>query len=323
LRTAASIDAAGCLNPPADRLGAINAVMGSAGRGPHHVRSFAGPLSVKFMLRGSGVWRSESGVHVVDEGYFLVLNDGQTYSLDIDGGAPRESFCPCFRRGLVEDIQRTLTVRQDRLLEEASGTLSPVRFHPHLHRADRRVIPALLRLRRLVYTRTPDPAELEERFIDLGEMLLAHATRDLAERIARVPAARSSTRRECYRRLATARDFLHANAHRRIGLGELGASACLSPYHFHRLFRAVYGVTPLAYLTRLRVDRARRLLRDSEEPVTSIGMAVGFESPAAFSRRFSREVGTSPRQYRASQFRKNGKAPRADAKQNESFGQEE
>ena len=67
------------LNPPADRLGLINAVMGSAGRGSHHVSDFAGPLSIKFMVRGSGVWRSDAGVHHVEEGYFLILNHGQTY----------------------------------------------------------------------------------------------------------------------------------------------------------------------------------------------------------------------------------------------------
>ena len=139
--------AAAPLNPPASQLGTINAVMGAAGRTAHHVEHFIGPLSIKFMVRGSGTWRTDAGTHRVEEGWFLVLNHGQTYSLDIAGGTPRESFCPFFRRGFVEDIHRSLTTPDHRLLDDPHAADRPLGFHPHLHRADRRVVPRLRELR--------------------------------------------------------------------------------------------------------------------------------------------------------------------------------
>jgi AraC-like DNA-binding protein len=307
----------------------MNAVMGSAGIGPHHVSNFAGPLSVKFMVRGSGTWRSDAGVHAVEEGFFLILNHGQTYSLDIEGDLPRESFCPFFRRGFVEDIQRALTISADRLLDTPEAHGAPLSFHENLHPHEARVVPALLHLRRLTYHHDSEPPQVEEAFVRLGEALLAHGREDLPAQIGRVPASRSSTRAECHRRVAMARDYLHAHVDRPLELSDMASHACLSPYHFHRLFKAIHDLTPHQYLRRLRLERACRLLRDSDMPVTRIALAVGFESPASFSRCFAAVWGMAPSAYRGAGsrsgdrsygwvrdleiaptgLRKNGKAP--------------
>jgi AraC-like DNA-binding protein len=255
------------------------------------------------MVRGSGTWRSDAGVHAVEEGFFLILNHDQTYSLDIAGDQPRESFCPFFRRGFVEDIQRALTTRAEHLLDTPEAHTAPLSFHENLHAHDRHVVPALLNLRRLTYRHDGEPTDVEEAFVRLGEALLAHARQDLPAQIGRVPASRSSTRAECHRRVARARDYLHAHADRPLELSDMAAHACLSPYHFHRLFKAVYGLTPHQYLRRLRLERASRLLRDSDMPVTRIALAVGFESPASFSRCFAAVWGMAPSAYRTGQVR--------------------
>ena len=70
--------------------------------------------------------------------------------------------------------------------------------------------------------------------------------------------------------------------------------------HLTRVFRQEVGVTPIAYLNRYWLKRARTLLKAGEKSVTEIAMAVGFSSPSHFSRLFRREVGTSPSVYRRS-----------------------
>jgi AraC-like DNA-binding protein len=70
-----------------------------------------------------------------------------------------------------------------------------------------------------------------------------------------------------------------------------------SPYHFHRLFNATYGVTPHAFVTECRLNRAKRLLREGGLSVTEVCYTVGFRSPGSFSSLFAREVGESPGRY--------------------------
>jgi AraC-like DNA-binding protein len=113
-----------------------------------------------------------------------------------------------------------------------------------------------------------------------------------------LPGARASSRRELYRRLARARDFLDSSLGEAVDLASTARVACLSPHHFLRSFKAVFGLTPHQYLTRARLDRARALLRTSDRSVTEICCAVGFESLGSFSSLSRRHVGASPSQFR-------------------------
>ncbi|MEM9882713.1 MAG: AraC family transcriptional regulator [Planctomycetota bacterium] len=81
-------------------------------------------------------------------------------------------------------------------------------------------------------------------------------------------------------------------------LAELAAAARLSPRHFSRRFRLDFGCTPHAYLQARRLDAARGLLRDADRRVAGVAEQLGFSSPAAFSRWFTRLAGTTPRAFR-------------------------
>ena len=79
---------------------------------------------------------------------------------------------------------------------------------------------------------------------------------------------------------------------------ELESLGC-SYAHACRRFHAAYGLSPLAYMHRLRIERAKLLLRKGSMPVARVGEAVGINNPAYFSRLFRDIVGLSPRQYAA------------------------
>jgi AraC-like DNA-binding protein len=101
-----------------------------------------------------------------------------------------------------------------------------------------------------------------------------------------------------FRRLCRARDLLAAGYHARIPLDRAAREACLSPFHFQRLFARTFGETPHSFLTRLRMDQAKRLLAAGELPVTEVCLEVGYSSMGTFSSRFAALTGQSPSQYR-------------------------
>ena len=78
----------------------------------------------------------------------------------------------------------------------------------------------------------------------------------------------------------------------------VAAIAHVSPAHFSRSFRAVFGETPHSYLQRRRVERSMFLLRETDRSVTDICFDVGFNSLGTFSRTFRHIVGESPSTYR-------------------------
>ena len=102
---------------------------------------------------------------------------------------------------------------------------------------------------------------------------------------------------DTFRRLCRARDFLAADYQSAIKLEEAARQACLSPFHFHRLFASTFGETPHDFLTRLRIDRARRLLVSADMSVTDVCMEVGYSSLGSFSLKFRSVVGRPPSEY--------------------------
>ncbi|NLF17018.1 MAG: helix-turn-helix transcriptional regulator [Lentisphaerae bacterium] len=79
---------------------------------------------------------------------------------------------------------------------------------------------------------------------------------------------------------------------------DVARAAHLSEAQLARVFQRDMGVTPMAYLRRVRIDRACRLLRRTELSIEEVGRAVGLPTPAHFSRLFSAVQGQSPRAYR-------------------------
>ncbi len=99
-------------------------------------------------------------------------------------------------------------------------------------------------------------------------------------------------------RLYRSRDFIADRFDSHIALGDVAAEACISPFHFHRLFVRAFGQTPLDFLTERRLDRAKELLLTTNLTVTEICFELGYSSLGTFSSRFTKEVGLTPVQYR-------------------------
>ena len=91
--------------------------------------------------------------------------------------------------------------------------------------------------------------------------------------------------------LRRARDHADRTYSSPITLEEMAEVAHLSKYHFLRLFKATYGMTPMEYVSKRRIERAQDLLRSTNLTVTEVCFAVGFSSLGSFSTRFKEIVG--------------------------------
>jgi AraC family transcriptional regulator len=78
-------------------------------------------------------------------------------------------------------------------------------------------------------------------------------------------------------------------------LEDLARLANFSPFHFHRVYHSIAGETVAATVRRVRLALATRLLTRGDQSITQVGLAVGYESPQAFTRAFGQFTGQSPR----------------------------
>jgi AraC-like DNA-binding protein/uncharacterized cupin superfamily protein len=83
-----------------------------------------------------------------------------------------------------------------------------------------------------------------------------------------------------------------------VSVEELAKAACMSESSLHRHFRKLYGTTPARFATQLRISAAKRLLRQTDEPLEALGFRLGFSDASHFGRVFRKATGESPAEYR-------------------------
>ncbi|HTI00299.1 MAG TPA: AraC family transcriptional regulator [Acidisoma sp.] len=98
-----------------------------------------------------------------------------------------------------------------------------------------------------------------------------------------------------------AKDLLRAHFAGPVSIADLARECGLSPSHFTRAFRQTLGMQPYRWLSGLRIEEAKRLLRQNELPLSEIALACGFGDQAHFTRVFSRDVGVAPGAWQRSQ----------------------
>jgi hypothetical protein len=168
------------LNPPADRLGSSNALLLGRGR-RHFVREFPGPLSIKHVVEGRVVWKLGRREIPVDEQSFLILHDGEPYSMDLELPRPARTCCVFFARGFAEDAARALTRPEVSLLDEPEASVQPLTYLSQLHREDARIVPRLQALAQAFNHGTADALWSSEQFLALAkEMVLLQGRRQAA-----------------------------------------------------------------------------------------------------------------------------------------------
>ena len=92
--------------------------------------------------------------------------------------------------------------------------------------------------------------------------------------------------------------MVHAKMEDELRLHELAQSVGLSTAHFSEMFRKSTGETPHQFVLRLRVERAKEMLRSAESRVLDVAIASGFKTQQHFARVFRQLCGASPTEYR-------------------------
>src|ERR1700723_1956432 len=82
-------------------------------------------------------------------------------------------------------------------------------------------------------------------------------------------------------------------------LAELATAAAVSPFHFHRIWRALTRETVGQTVLRLRLEASKELIQKRDATVADTAIAVGFATPQSFARAFRRHTGMTPTEHRA------------------------
>jgi AraC-like DNA-binding protein len=271
----------------------FNAQAGSS-RCENHV----GCLSFKTVLSGEEWYRINTHRIAVRPGQFLILNDAQTYSSSIDTVGKVKSLSIFFRKDFAA------SVFYDRLYDETISLDNPFHndgpvpeFFQTLNYTDAGLVKQLSELIFSLENQGYSSNLVDERLVIMLQHLLSiHRTE--SKRVTGVNAVKAITRKEIYRRLCLAKDFMHSCFADKLDLQAISNEACLSVPQLVRQFRVVFRATPHQYLTRVRLEYAAGLLKHTTTPIHEITWKCGFENMSAFCRAFKAQYNVQPHHFR-------------------------
>ncbi len=93
-------------------------------------------------------------------------------------------------------------------------------------------------------------------------------------------------------------DYMKKHYNEGISRDDLAKIFCMSPGYFSVFFKKNTGISPIQYLNKIRLDRAKQLLKTTGLPVRKVAWEVGFSDSFYFTRLFTKETGMPPRDFR-------------------------
>ncbi|WP_371010684.1 helix-turn-helix transcriptional regulator [Mesorhizobium sp. RCC_202] len=255
----------------------VSDVICTAGAGDKPFEEEHGNFCVAAVTGGTFRYRTSQGTAMLAPGAILLGNPGACYECGHEHGAGDRClsfhFTPAYMERVVADVPGA------KRLGFAAPRLPPLpALAPLLAEAE-------------AARETGDSEAFEEFGLRLAGAVVA-AGSDAG------PADRTPSSRD-QKRVAEAVRRIELEAEQPLSLTALADSTATSPYHFLRIFRHVAGMTPYQFLLRTRLHRAAVRLRSSGMPISTIAFDAGFNDLSTFNRRFRREMGEAPGNYRA------------------------
>lgn len=254
---------------------------------------FKQTLSIKMVCNGTEhYYLDRRRLSVTDETY-LILNENREYSSVLEAPAEAFSFCLFFRPGLANEIAAHSRMSVAQALDGGDeARLASIEFSEHLRRHDKGISSLLRYVRHHVHAGVADMGWYDEQFDFLLERIIRNE-QELARQPEGVRCLSGAKRREVMRRLRWSTDFIHSNLDKELSLTEIARAAHLSSYHYLRLFRQVFQMTPMNYVRVQRTERAIALLQSTSMEIQEIAEQVGF-SRLSLWRNVRRVVGEGP-----------------------------
>lgn len=257
-----------------------------------------GCLSVKCAFGGNETYKVADRYYAVNSGNYFICNEGEYYSSCIAAKEPVESFTLNFSHQFVDIVARGLSNTDLQLTGQPGFSYGSNEFIQKLYPHGGALSSSIFRIKKLALNFDENKEIITEQYYTLLENLFLSQQHVLNE-IKQVKAVKLSTRKELYKRLHYAKDYLESCYQEEVSIEKLALISCLNRAYFLREFTKYFKQTPHQYLIRKRMSVAKELILNTRLPVNEICFSVGYTDAGSFGKLFKKHFLHAPESYRA------------------------
>lgn len=260
--------------------------------------SYRSSYSIKYVLSGQERYMVEGREMVVKPNQHLLVNNESRVTLLPTTGRAISIFIAPETLADVKSINDAHSI--EKVLDNFNGLAqTQLHLHENIYDGQNPNVQGVLKKLAMAISSADRREEFEidlSLFFQLSEALLVdqgiHSTR-----LRGLNPLKKSTAQEQYSRVLLGHQYLSDHWNHPFSLKHTANVAMLSPYHFHRLFRACFSTTPYQYHLEIQMNKALSLFREGSCSIAEISALLGFTSPTSFGRAFKKFYGWSPRSF--------------------------
>lgn len=258
-----------------------------------------GPLSIKFAFNGSEYYETENCRYRVSDGKYMLMNENQNYSSSLVSDRAVRSFTINFSPNFKREKLTQLISTEEKMLDEPGYSIcKEFNFFSRLFDVDVGIARDIVNLKAFLDGLNYNSLYINEKLSNILEVLYRINSSEICE-ADKAPGKKSSTRQETYKRLIRAKDYIDSNFEDDVTLEILSNVSYMNQFHLLRKFKEFFGMTPHRYLTYMRLEKAKNLLKKKKQTVTDVCFAVGYNDLSTFSKLFKRIYKVSPDVYKS------------------------
>lgn len=252
-------------------------------------------LAIKFVAEGNERYTIDKQTYLVPAGSYLLLNGEKDATVAIDSKKNVKGICIHISNAVIADVFAS-HIRPDTAFTDPdlASFLCSDNFLENQYQSNHTLLGGKLQeISRDVQQKTLSAEDINDGlFFELAEQLIADQAM-VFKQLHALPTVKAATKRDLCRRLIHGREFIDSHFALPLTIEDIARESAMSEYHFFRLFKSVFGVSPYQYITGRRMQAACLLLK-AERPVSDVAMDCGYADIFTFSKAFKKHFGVTP-----------------------------
>jgi AraC family transcriptional regulator len=263
-----------------------------------HRREKSSCFAIRYVTQGVEHYNFYGQDYPVGQGQYLMSNACQEGYVEIDEKERTTGICIGIDPDIVSAVVAT-SARPDTAFSdlELASFFCTSHFLENKYNTTRTILGQFLESLSTEPHDYPlsNEAESLEFFYTIAEKIVADHV-PIFKQLQAIPSLRTDTKKDLFRRVARGKDLIDTAFNTPLSIETIAKEACLSEYHFFRLFKTICGVSPHQYILKKRFAYAHDALSKGKTSVSDVAFEVGFSDIFTFSKAFKKHFGYPPSQ---------------------------
>jgi AraC family transcriptional regulator len=253
-------------------------------------------FAIKYVLNGIETYTVNGQKYNLNAGEFLLCNAYSVGSIFVDSKHDVEGICIDVSTEILAEVlashSRPDSCNPDIDLDKYFMTSAFMECHGH--HANGHLGASLNKLGEIIHKNPNTDYVFETEFYyNICENIISDC-KPIYKQLQAIGSVKSDTKKDLLRRLSTGKKFIDHQFTASIDISQVAVEAQISQYHFYRLFKNVYGISPYQYIKQRRLNLAKAYIEQGSQSISEIAYMVGYSDIFSLSKAYKQHFGKAP-----------------------------